>query len=139
MLRALLSKPGVRQFMSYFCVGGISSVVEWVLFHVFANVLSIHHLLATVCAVIFSTTVNWLLGRWFVFKDNKRFVDKAGQEAAVIFLVAFVGLLFNLALMWVFVDVLGFNSDLLKVGSKMTATAIVFAYNFLVRKFVIYR
>lgn len=139
MLRDLLSKPGVRQFMSYFCVGGISSVVEWVLFHVFANMLSIQYLLATVCAVIFSTTVNWLLGRWFVFKDNKRFADKAVQEAVIIFAVAFVGLLFNLALMWLFVDVCGFDSDFLKVCCKMMATAIVFAYNFLVRKFVIYR
>lgn len=139
MLRQLLSKPAVRQFIQYFFVGGVSSVVEWVLFHIFANVCDIQYLLATVCAVIFSTTVNWLLGRFFVFKENERFASKPAQEAAIIFLVAFVGLLFNLGLMWVFVSVLCLDSGFLKVVSKMTATAIVFAYNFLVRKFVIYR
>lgn len=138
-LRALLGNPSVRMFMSYFCVGGISSVVEWVLFHIFANVFEIWYILATVCAVIFSTTVNWLLGRWFVFKQNKCFADKPAQEAAIIFVVAAVGLLCNLVLMWLFVDVCGFDSGFLKVVCKMTATAIVFAYNFLVRKLVIYR
>ena len=139
MIRNLLSKDGVRQFIQYFCVGGISSIVEWVLFHIFANTFQIQYLLATVCAVIFSTTVNWFLGRRFVFKDNKRFADKALKEAAIIFLVAFVGLLFNLALMWLFVSVIGLDSDLLKVVSKITATGIVFMYNFLVRKLIIYR
>lgn len=135
----VIRKPAVRQFISYFCVGGVSSVVEWILFHIFANVFNIWYLLATVCAVIFSTTVNWLLGRFFTFKENKRFASKPLQEAAIIFLVAFVGLLFNLVLMWLFVDVFGMTSDLLKVVAKMTATAIVFSYNFLVRKLVIYR
>ena len=139
MFRKILSNQSIRQFIQYFFVGGVSSVVEWVLFHIFANVCDIQYLLATVCAVIFSTTVNWLLGRFFVFKDNKRFDSKPAQEAAVIFLVAFVGLLFNLGLMWVFVSVLGLDSGFLKVASKMTATAIVFGYNFLVRKFIIYR
>lgn len=138
-MKNLLSNPSVRQFMSYFCVGGISSVVEWVLFSLFANVLNIQYLLATVCAVIFSTTVNWFLGRRFTFKENKRFADKAGQEMLIIFAVAGVGLLFNLALMWLFVDVFGLATDLLKVLSKMAATAIVFMYNFLIRKLVIYR
>lgn len=139
MLRSLLSKSAVRQFMAYFCVGGISSVVEWVLFSVFANLFDIQYLLATVCAVIFSTLTNWLLGRWFVFKQNERFASKPVQEAAIIFVVAFIGLLFNLALMWLFVDVFGLDSGFLKVCSKMAATAIVFVYNFLVRKLVIYR
>lgn len=139
MLRRLLFNPAVKQFMQYFCVGGISSVVEWVLFSVFANVFDIQYLLATVFAVIFSTTVNWWLGRRFVFKDNKRFADKAGREAVIIFIVAFVGMLFNLGLMYLFVDVFGLSTSLRKTASKMAATAIVFMYNFLVRKLVIYR
>lgn len=139
MLKKLWKNPSIRQFMQYFCVGGISSVVEWVLFHLFSNVLDIQYLLATVCAIIFSTTVNWLLGRLFVFKDNPRFVNKAGREALYIFIVAFIGMLFNLFLMWLFVSVCGLNTDLLKVCSKMAATAIVFMYNFLVRKYIIYR
>lgn len=139
MVRRLLSNPAIKQFIQYFCVGGISSVVEWVLFSVFANVIDIQYLVATVLAVICSTTVNWWLGRRFVFKDNQRFADKAGREAVIIFIVAFVGMLFNLGLMYLFVDVFGLNTSLLKTVSKMTATAIVFLYNFFIRKFVIYR
>lgn len=138
-MKNLLSNPSVRQFISYFCVGGVSSVVEWVLFAVFANVFDIQYIVATVCAVIFSTAVNWYLGRMFVFKENQRFKEKAGQEATIIFVVAGVGLLFNLFLMWLFVDVFCMNTEVLRVVAKMMATAIVFAYNFLIRKLVIYR
>lgn len=138
-LKSLLSSPAVHQFMSYFCVGGISSVVEWVLFHVFANVFDIQYLLATVCAVIFSTLTNWFLGRVFVFKHNKCFADKPVQEALIIFVVAAVGLCFNLVLMWLFVSVVGMSTDFLRVCAKMLCTAIVFTYNFLIRKLVIYR
>lgn len=138
-MRSFFSKESVKQFMLYFCVGGASSVVEWVLFSVFANVLDIQYLIATVIAVICSTTVNWYLGRRFVFAQNKRFADKPAREAAIIFIVGFIGMLFNLVLMYLFVEMFGLNTSVLKTCSKVCATGVVFMYNFLVRKLIIYR
>ena len=138
-MRELLSRPVVRQFMSYFCVGGISAIVEWVLFAAFANLLGINYIAATCLAFVFSTLTNWFLGKRWTFKDSKQYEKKALKEVLLIFIVSGVGLLFNIVLMFLFVNVLELNTPLLKVCSKITATGIVFVWNFLIRKYAVYR
>lgn len=138
-MRKILDISIVRQFVSYFFVGGAAAVVEWVLFALFANALHIHYILATCLAFVFSTTANWILGRLWTFRDNKAYENRKVKEIFLVFAVSAIGLLFNMGLMYLFVTVLGLDSAALKTVSKIAATGIVFFWNFLVRKFVIYR
>ena len=133
----LLNKANIKQFISYFFVGGVAAIVEWVMFFIFANVLQINYFVSTVIAFIFSTTANWILGRITTFKDNNTYKDKKAKEAFLV--VSAIGLLFNLILMYLFVTVMGFDSSLGKTLSKIAATGIVFIWNFLIRKLVIYK
>ena len=135
----LLNKANIKQFISYFFVGGVAAIVEWVMFFIFANVLQINYFVSTVIAFIFSTTANWILGRITTFKDNNTYKDKKAKEAFLVFVVSVIGLLFNLILMYLFVTVMGFDSSLGKTLSKIAATGIVFIWNFLIRKLVIYK
>ena len=135
----LLNKANIKQFISYFFVGGVAAIVEWVMFFIFANVLQINYFVSTVIAFIFSTTANWILGRITTFKDNNTYKDKKTKEAFLVFVVSAIGLLFNLILMYLFVTVMGFDSSLGKTLSKIAATGIVFIWNFLIRKLVIYK
>jgi putative flippase GtrA len=139
MLKKILSKEFIKQFISYFCVGGIAAIVEWVIFFIFSSIWSIPYLISTVFAFIFSTTVNWFLGKVITFKNSNIYKDKAGKEIFIIFLVSAIGLVFNLILMFLFVTVIGLNSDILMTFSKIMATGIVFFWNFLMRKFVVYK
>ena len=125
----LLNKANIKQFISYFFVGGVAAIVEWVMFFIFANVLQINYFVSTVIAFIFSTTA----------KDNNTYKDKKAKEAFLVFIVSAIGLLFNLILMYLFVTVMGFDSSLGKTLSKIAATGIVFIWNFLIRKLVIYK
>ena len=135
----LLNKANIKQFISYFFVGGVAAIVEWVMFFIFANVLQINYFVSTVIAFIFSTTANWILGRITTFKDNNTYKDKKAKEAFLVFVVSAIGLLLNLILMYLFVTVMGFDSSLGKTLSKIAATGIVFIWNFLIRKLVIYK
>ena len=135
----LLNKANIKQFISYFFVVGVAAIVEWVMFFIFANVLQINYFVSTVIAFIFSTTANWILGRITTFKDNNTYKDKKAKEAFLVFIVSAIGLLFNLILMYLFVTVMGFDSSLGKTLSKIAATGIVFIWNFLIRKLVIYK
>ncbi len=135
----LLNKANIKQFISYFFVGGVAAIVEWVMFFIFANVLQINYFVSTVIAFIFSTTANWILGRITTFKDNNTYKDKKAKEAFLVFVVSAIGLLFNLILMYLFVTVMGFDSSLGKTLSKIAATGIVFIWYFLIRKLVIYK
>lgn len=132
-------KNNIKQFISYFFVGGVAAVVEWIMFFLFANVITLNYILSTVLAFIFSTTTNWILGRVFTFKNSKSYKNNVGKEAFAVFLVSAIGLLFNMFLMYIFVTVMGFDSVIGKTASKVAATGIVFVWNFLIRKLVVYR
>ena len=114
----LLNKANIKQFISYFFVGGVAAIVEWVMFFIFANVLQINYFVSTVIAFIFSTTANWILGRITTFKDNNTYKDKKAKEAFLAFVVSAIGLLFNLILMYLFVTVMGFRSEERRVGKE---------------------
>lgn len=138
-MSSIFSKDNIKQFISYFFVGGCAAIVEWVMFFLFDTVLGIPYLIATILAFLVSTTANWLIGRATTFKENDTYKDKRGAEAVLVFGVSAMGLVFNLLLMYLFVNVMGLNTSLLKTGSKIMATGIVFIWNFLVRKLVIYK
>lgn len=137
-LLALITSKNVRQFLSYFAVGGASAVVEWVIFFLLGRLLTLPYLSATALAFVFSTTANWFLGRTFTFRGADLGKNKS-KEILQVFGVSAIGLLGNLALMYVFVSVLGMNTELLKTTAKILSTGIVFIWNFLIRKFWIYR
>ncbi|MGN0328162.1 MAG: GtrA family protein [Lachnospira sp.] len=135
----LLSKDGIKQFISYFFVGGMAAIVEWVMFFILGTLIGINYMAATVIAFIFSTTANWFLGRVMTFKDNKNYENKKGKELFLVFAVSGIGLVFNLILMYLFVTILGFDEGLQKTFCKIVSTGIVFIWNFLIRKLVIYK
>ncbi|MBR6208437.1 MAG: GtrA family protein [Oscillospiraceae bacterium] len=119
--------------ISYLFVGAAATAVEWVFFWLLDSALGVQYLLATAIAFCISTFANWLLGRLWTFKDAER--GNIWAELGKIYAAAIVGLLLNLLIMWVLVDRLGL-ADML---SKIIATVLVFSYNFLIRKLVIYR
>ena len=113
-------------------------MVEWSAFSLLEYLLDVPYLLATVLAFLVSTTTNWILARTFTFKDSA-YREKKAKEAFLVFLVSAIGLAFNMVLMVLFVDVLGMDTNLLKTAAKILATGLVFIWNFLSRKYWIYR
>ena len=126
-----MGKNNIKDFLLYLIVGGIATVTECLLFFVMDK-CRLHYAIATVVAYILSTFVNWLAGRLLVFKDNHCSLLK---EILSIYVASIVGLLLNLIIMWLAIDVININEMI----SKIFATAIVFFYNFLVRKLLIYK
>ena len=126
-----MSKKIFKDIGLYLVVGAIATLCEWLLFYLFEGVLSWYYIIATIVAYVISTFVNWFAGRLLVFKrSNKTFYKEIFQ----IYVASFIGLLLNVLFMWLLVDLLGVWEML----SKMVATAIVFLYNFFVRKLLIY-
>ena len=134
----LLSRKNIKQFLSYFGVGGVSALVEWGVFSFLEYCFDMPYLLAAVLAFIVSTTTNWFLGRTFTFKESS-YSNQRTKELLLVFLVSAIGLGFNLLLMFIFVRLLGMNTNLLKTAAKILATGIVFIWNFASRKIWIYR
>ena len=119
--------------IGYLIVGGLATIVEWAGFWLFSEKLSIEYLLATALAFAISTFANWLFGRLLVFRGKQQ--QSLLREILSVYLASIVGLLLNLLIMFLLVQLLGVE----KMIAKMAATVLVFTYNYLVRKLIIYR
>ncbi len=126
-----MNKKNIKEFLLYVIVGGIATVGEWVVFFALDKFM-IHYAAATVIAYIFSTFLNWGAGRILVFKSSGQTL---AREIISIYLTSIGGMLLNLLIMWIAVDLFAIDGMI----SKIIATAIVFFYNFLVRKILIYK
>ena len=137
-MRNLLPNENIKQFLSYFGVGGAAAIVEWICFSLFVSVNGLPYLLATVFAFILSTTVNWILGRIFTFRESA-YKQKRVKEVVLIFFVSVIGLGLNMMLMYLFVNEIGMKTNIHQTIAKVLATGMVFIWNFLSRKLWIYR
>lgn len=125
-----LKKTAAQMFL-YLTVSVVATLIEWGLFYVFNRVAGVGYLISATAAYIISTFANWFFGKVMVFHENKGMLS----ELAKIYLTAIVGLLLNLIIMYVAVE--WFSCD--EMLSKILATVLVFAWNFAVRKFLIYK
>ena len=124
-------KKNIRDFIIYGVVGGLATLVEWGFFRLFSLSLSLHYVLSTTIAYIISTFANWGFGKLLLFREKQNVWKELGR----IYLTAIVGWLLNLLIMWLLVDLL----RLPEMPAKIVATGLVFIWNFLIRKLVIYR
>ena len=123
------------QLLLYLIVGGLATLVEWGAFFVLNTPLSLHYAAATALAFIASTFANWLLGRLILFRSAQKSKAATAKELLKIYAVSVAGFVMNLAIMFVAVE----KCAISEMSAKILATGIVFAWNFLIRKLVIYR
>lgn len=126
-----MNRNNIKEFALYVIVGGIATVTEWAVFYLL-DISGLYYLAAVTVSYLISTFVNWLVGRLLVFKTRNISVLR---EILSVYLASIVGLLMNLLIMWIAVDLLKFS----EMPSKVAATGLVFAYNFIVRKCLIYK
>ena len=88
--------------------------------------------LAGTVSFILATFVNFLFSKYFVFADR----GAAGlQKMLAVYLVSAVGLLLNLLVLWIGMDLL----HLLPLISKLAATGLVFFWNYFARNRYVFK
>jgi len=121
----------VIQFFRAVFVGGAAFVTDagvmWLLL-----LAGLHYLAGGTLGFILGVTVNYVLSSLFVFRENSRYNKR--REIVVYLIVSLIGLGITLALLWLFVDVLGQH----EMVSKCVAAMIAFIWNFSSRKVLLY-
>jgi len=120
------------KIVKYFFVGGVAAVVDISLFTVFAKFLAYNYLLVGAITFLIATLVNYILSIKFVFKSGKK--HKKQKEILLVYLVSAFGLAFNLVILYICYDII--NMEL--IVSKLIATALVFFWNYFIRKYFIF-
>jgi len=131
MLHAMISILIHSPLVTYGMVGLISTLVEWALFWLLDNLTCSSVELSTTIAFTLSTVVNWYLGRAWTFKAH------AGSFSDIlpVCLVSALGLGLSIGIMDIFTKLLDWPNFL----SKVITTMLVFFWNYLARKKLVYR
>jgi putative flippase GtrA len=105
-------------------------VVDFGTLVVLTEFASVNYLLAAICGFLAGLGVNFVLSERFVFSDPK--VTHRWMRFGLFGLIGLIGLGLLTALMWLQVDVFGWHY----VIAKGAATVIVYAWNFLARRWM---
>lgn len=131
MLKKIFIKCNNSSFVRYFFVGGISALLDFLIFCLFFNLFN-NWFIAGILSFFITITANYYLSINFVFNSGNKF--KKLHEIYLVFFVSFIGFVFNQIILFFFIEAFILNVYL----SKIIATALVFIWNFSTRKFYIF-
>lgn len=126
----------IGQFWRYFVTGGLAFIVDFGVFSLVLYYFEIHYLIANIIGLMAGNVVNYLLSLGWVFSAEKRKMEKHRFLEIIVFvIISLVGMGLNEFLMYIFVGVLVVQ----EMVSKIVAAIIVLLYNFLARKFILFK
>lgn len=120
------------QLFRYGVVGGISFAVDWGVLMFCTDVIGIHYLLSAAISFILGLICNYTLSTRWVFGKSR--ISNKWAEFGAFAIIGIVGLLLNEIIMFVATDI----ADIHYLASKAISTSLVFVWNFLGRRFMIY-
>ncbi len=135
-LKTLLKdKPDslIGQLLRYAVVGGISFVVDYGSLWLLTEKAGLPYLWSAAIAFILGLICNYLLSTAWVFGESR--IKNAWGEFLAFAIIGVVGLGLNELIMYGCTDGLGFHYML----SKIVSTGIVFFWNFLARRFLVFK
>lgn len=129
----MVSKDSISDFVRYLFVGGIAALTDLAIFFVFAKLLDYNYLVITIIGFAIATYVNYILSIKFVFNSRARFSRRT--EITLTYIVSTIALVVHMAVLYYLIDLL--NSD--KMLSKILAIGSAFIFNFLLRKYYVFK
>lgn len=121
-----------KEVVNYLEFGVLTTVVNIVVYFVFADMLHFHYLI--------SNCVAWFLSVLFAYVTNRKYVFESKSESIVEEMIKFfvsrlaTGVL-DMALMWLLVSVLSVNG----VASKVLVNVVVVVSNYVLSKIVVFK
>lgn len=124
-------KQLINQIFRFGIVGVISFLIDYSIFWILHDQMSVYYLFANACSFSISVIVNYILNLKFVFQSSEN--SNKTKEFITYIILNIIGLGFNQLIMKVCVGYLRITPMI----SKIIATGIVMIYNFISRKILI--
>lgn len=116
------------QLIKFGIVGGISTLLDYGLMLLFAEVFDIFYLLSSTLSYTISLVFNYVASMRYVFRGRED-MNKL-KEFLIFTVLCLMGLGINQLVLWLIVEYAGIDYRISKIG----ATAVVMIWNFVTRK-----
>lgn len=133
MLKNLLIK--YKELILYVFFGGLTTLVNWGLYWLFADFLSLSYLLSTAVAQLAAILFAYITNRIWVFDSKVHGLRGIACEIAKFFGCRAVSFVLDLLCMYVGVDLLKIDDMLM----KLLANVIVIIANYVLSKLFVFR
>ena len=128
MKNSLLKNDLFQQILKFGLVGGLATIIDWIIYYLLVNFLKIDPLLGNIISFSISVIYNYLASVKWVFHVRE---DKSKKRMFIEFMLfSIIGLLLTELLLWLGIKLLHQNEMIIKVIS----TGIVMIFNFITRK-----
>ncbi|MCQ2322502.1 MAG: GtrA family protein [Bacteroidales bacterium] len=121
------------QIVRYFFSGGVAFLVDTGLLYVLTEFCGVYYLVSSIISFSIGLIITYLLSILWVF-DNRNMKNRYA-EFSVFVLIGVVGLGLTSLFMWFFTDKIGVHY----IFSKIITTIIVFVWNFIAKKSLLFR
>jgi putative flippase GtrA len=126
------SKKPLIQFIRSLVVSIVALIVDFGSMVAFKELLGINYLLAATLSFTLGVIVNYVLSIWWVFADRK--LSSRRAEFTIFVIICAIGLILNLGIIAGTVQLLNVDYRI----AKIISTIVVFFWNFLARKKILY-
>lgn len=120
------------EFLRYTCAGGIAFAIDFVVLWILTHFFNVFYLLSASFSFILGLIIVYLLSVKWVFLQRN--ILRIEMEFILFCLIGVVGLILNVLIMWIFTDKLSIHY----LVSRIISAVIVFLYNFLARKILLF-
>ena len=129
----LMGAEGVHEFVRYFVASGVALLADIGALTVFTSVFGMPYLTAGALAFLIGLVIIYALSTHWVFSARR--VGSAWTEFGLFTLIGIVGLGINELILWVLTGGIG----LYVLYSKIVSVVFVFTWNFVARKYLLFR
>lgn len=119
----------------YIIFGGLSTIINIVLYMFLYNILNASNVLSTIIAWIASVLFSYITNRIWVFESDRRNFKDVVKEITSFFICRISTGIIDLIIMFVTVDMLSYNNFLMKLISN----TIVIILNYIGSKLIVFR
>jgi len=114
-----------RNFVLYAVIGLSGVTIDVVVFIILNSFFHVDKMVATFISITLAITNNFLLNTYTNFKTKDRLLGRYAR----FYLVGLSGVLLTDGILYLFVDVLGFNTTLVKIGSLFPVLLLQYSLN----------
>lgn len=124
------------QDIFWYCFfGGLTTVVNLVIFYIFSDVLSIHYMIANVIAWVAAVLFAYITNRIWVFKSEVKSFAGIIKEMVTFFGFRVASLFMEMAIMFVLIDLFGVSEMI----TKLITQIVVVIANYVFSKWIIFK
>lgn len=124
-----------KEVAMYLLFGICTTLVNIIVYAIATRVLALETVAATIAAWVLSVIFAYITNRLWVFESSRHNFKGIIQEFSSFLICRLFSGIFDVLLMWILVDRLGFHDMIIKIGCNI----FVIIFNYVVSKFWIFK